>query len=119
MAASNGVLYAGGRFNAASGVSATNVARWSGTAWTSLGGGVGGQASPIIRVRPPPGSALLLHGADLFVGGDFANAGGVAATNLARWNGTAWSAVGRGVTGRVMLAPPPAVRAFLKDGRDL
>jgi hypothetical protein len=119
LAAGQGVLYAGGRFSAASGANATNVARWNGSAWTPLGGGVSGRASTIVRFRPPPVSALLLDGGDLIVGGDFAKAGSVAATNLARWNGTEWSAVGDGVTGRVALAPPPAVRALLRDGDEL
>jgi len=119
LAAGEGILYAGGRFSAASGAHATNVARWQAGAWTPLGSGVSGLASPIIRVRPPPVSALLLDGRDLIVGGDFARAGSVAATNLARWNGTNWFPVGRGVTGRVALAPPPAVRALLRDGEEL
>jgi hypothetical protein len=113
------MLYAGGRFNAASGASATNVARWNGAAWTPLAGGVSGRASTIVRFRPPPVSALLLDGGDLIVGGDFAKAGDVAATNLARWNGTGWSPVGDGVTGRIALAPPPAVRTLLRDGNEL
>ena len=53
------------------------------------------------------------------MGGDFANAGGVAATNLARWNGTSWSPVGGGVSGRITLAPPPAVRVFLRVSNEL
>jgi hypothetical protein len=119
LAASNGVLYAGGRFNAAGGTRATNVARWNAGAWTSLGNGVSGIASTFVRFRPPPVSALLLDGGDLIVGGDFAKAGVAAATNLARWNGTEWSAVGGGVTGRIAMAPPPAVRALLRDGDGL
>ena len=43
----------------------------------------------------------------------------MAATNLARWNGTNWFSVGDGVLGRLALAPPPAVRAFLSDGSQL
>jgi len=119
LAAGSGNLYAGGRFNAASGANATNVARWNGAAWTPLTGGLSGRASTVVRFRPPPVSALLLDGGDLFVGGDFAKAGNAAATNLARWNGTEWFPVGEGVTGRSALAPPPAVRAFLKNSNEL
>jgi len=119
LAAGGGILYAGGRFSAASGANATNVASWNGTVWTALAGGVSGRASTIVRFRPPPVSALLLDGGDLIVGGDFAKAGSVGATNLARWNGTDWFPVGGGVVGRVALAPPPAVRALLRDGNEL
>jgi hypothetical protein len=39
--------------------------------------------------------------ANLYVGGQFDTAGGVPANNVARWNGSAWSAVGNGVDGIV------------------
>ena len=41
-----GNLYAGGSFTAAGGVSANDVAKWDGTAWTPLGSGIGGVSSP-------------------------------------------------------------------------
>src|SRR5690606_20243257 len=34
-------LYAGGRFTAAGGIPANNIARWTGAAWVPLGAGVG------------------------------------------------------------------------------
>lgn len=45
---------------------------------------------------------------DLVVGGWFTAAGGVAASNIARWDGTSWSALGSGVDGSVstLLALP-------------
>ncbi len=39
------------------------------------------------------------HGTDLVVGGRFSTIDGVPTNRLARWNGTAWSAFGAGVTG--------------------
>jgi PKD repeat protein len=38
---------------------------------------------------------------NLFVGGGFGTAGGVSAIGIARWNGSAWSAVGSGMNGKV------------------
>ena len=38
---------------------------------------------------------------NLYVGGDFTIAGSVFATNIAKWNGSTWSALGSGVSGRV------------------
>jgi hypothetical protein len=40
-------------------------------------------------------------GPALYVGGSFSSAGGVPATGIARWNGSAWSALGSGVGGSV------------------
>jgi hypothetical protein len=67
------------------------IARWNGTAWAALGTGLGG---PIVGLAYT--LATLANG-DLVAGGWFSTAGGVAANNIARWNGTAWSAVGTGL----------------------
>jgi uncharacterized circularly permuted ATP-grasp superfamily protein len=40
---------------------------------------------------------LAVSGSDVFVGGRFTNAGGMAAANIAKWNGSAWSALGQGL----------------------
>jgi hypothetical protein len=39
-------------------------------------------------------SALAVSGGTLYAGGEFTTAGGVAATNIAQWNGSSWSALG-------------------------
>lgn len=84
-------LYAAGFFSSAGGVAASGIARWNGSAWSSLGWTLSGI------------SALLVHddgsGAKLYVGGSFTNAAGVPANRIARWDGTAWSAVGSGIGG--------------------
>ena len=38
----------------------------------------------------------------LYAGGHFANAGGVAASKIARWDGTQWQALGNGTNGDVL-----------------
>jgi hypothetical protein len=53
-------------------------------------------------VGPIFGNAVTLANlanGDLVAGGSFSTAGGVAANNIARWNGTAWSALGAGLSG--------------------
>jgi trimeric autotransporter adhesin len=45
--------------------------------------------------------AAAIKGGNLYVGGSFGSIGGVAANNIARWDGTAWNAMGAGVNGRV------------------
>jgi hypothetical protein len=98
LAVSGPDLYAGGWFDAAGGVPANNVAKWDGSAWSALGSGMSN----------PPGSgsqydvlALAVSGTNLYAGGYFTMAGAVAATNIAKWDGEAWSALGSGINGTV------------------
>jgi hypothetical protein len=90
-----GTLYAGGVFTAMGGVvGADIVARWDGT-WHVVGGAWAGGG--------PTAAYSLAAGANgtIYVGGDFTTAGGTAATRMAAWNGTAWSAMGTGMNGVV------------------
>jgi hypothetical protein len=90
-------LYAGGSFTVAGGVSANRIAKWDGSSWSRLGSGMSGTAAHV--------SALRVHddgsGPALYAGGGFVSAGGVAASNVARWDGTAWTALGSGLAGSV------------------
>ncbi len=67
----------------------TGVVRWDGVAWEPV---------------TPPGdeitgivSSLVVANGSIYVGGLFSAAGGVAAHNVARWNGAQWSPLGAGV----------------------
>jgi hypothetical protein len=44
-----------------------------------------------------PFAAAVSNTGDVYVGGFFTSAGGVAANYIARWNGTEWSSLGSGV----------------------
>ncbi|GAB5521923.1 MAG: hypothetical protein RhofKO_41740 [Rhodothermales bacterium] len=46
-------------------------------------------------------SAIAVVGSDVYVGGGFTNAGGVAADRIARWDGSQWHALGAGVNSSV------------------
>ena len=84
--ATNGTdLYAGGDFTSIGNVLATDIAKWDGQNWSPLGSGMNasGQAY-VFRVAFGPNG-------DLYAGGQFTSAGGVNATNVARWNGVTWS----------------------------
>jgi len=82
-------VYAGGTFKAYGAMTATNIARWDGVAWSNMGGGVNGTVN-----------ALVVDGNNLYVGGLFTITG--VAANLAKWDGNSWSSVGGGVNGSVL-----------------
>ena len=48
--------------------------------------------------------ALAISGSDLYAGGQFTTAGGNAANDIAKWNGSAWSALGEGMNDYVICA---------------
>lgn len=91
----NNELYVGGIFNNAGGIPVKNIAKWNGTAWSDVGGGV----------RPPQYSpygvvnSLVVYNNELYVGGNFDTAGVIRASNIAKWNGSTWSSVGSGING--------------------
>ena len=78
-------LYVVGSFATAGGIAASNVARWTGSAWTALGAGVGWAAFDALPYDD--GTAAL------FVAGQFTTARGVPASGTP-WNGAVWSALG-------------------------
>jgi len=87
----NGDLIIGGDFVTVNGVSASNIARWNGTAWSAIGSGM---TETVLTL-------LTLPNGNLVAGGWFATAGGVSANSIAQWNGTSWSALGSGMDGPV------------------
>jgi hypothetical protein len=96
-------LYAGGLFSTVGGIPVANVAKWDGASWMPLGGGVCGFSSwfnPYTAVW-----ALAVYdagdGPALYVGGSFTDAGGTPVSNIAKWDGTSWSALGMGISGLV------------------
>ena len=89
-----GDLYAGGYFfNAGVDGNGRCVARWDGAQWTSLGG-TGVRSGGRIRRMAASDDAL-------YVGGDFTGIGHVSGVPnsqyIAKWDGTAWSALGAGI----------------------
>jgi len=94
---SNGTLYAAGQFIDMAGNRASDhVAAYAGGVWHQMGTGPsngGGALDDYAR-------AITAHGTDVFVGTDSRNIGGIAqADHVARWNGSAWSAMGSNTGG--------------------
>jgi len=89
-------LYAGGDFTTAGGAEANRIAKWDGTSWSALGSGCNSIVFVLQVFHDGNGS-----GPALYAGGQFTTAGGVDVNRIAKWDGTSWSAVGRGMNDRV------------------
>jgi hypothetical protein len=87
----NGDIVAGGEFTTAGGAPVGGIARWNGTTWGALGSGVAGTTTPAVL------ALQVMPNGDIVAGGRFSSAGGVAANNIARWDGAQWSALGPGL----------------------
>ena len=104
---SNGDVIAGGAFSTAGGVTVNGVARWDGSAWSALGTGL----DPFAPFGPSVNDVLEMPNGDIVVAGQFTGASGVAANNIARFDGASWHALAGGLGG--------PVRALAMSGSDL
>jgi hypothetical protein len=92
---SRGTLAAGGTFSRVSGASAVGVAEWQGSNWSQLGEPVTDDYPGIAHAMCAAASAT---GPELYVAGEFDTAGGVEATNIARFAHGSWTPLGGGLT---------------------
>ncbi|RKY18196.1 MAG: hypothetical protein DRQ55_13990 [Planctomycetota bacterium] len=83
-------LYVGGTFTTIGGVSATRIARWDGSSWSGVGGGLDGWCLALEVFDDGSGAAL-------YAAGTFDVAGGTSAEHIARWDGVSWTALGLGI----------------------
>ncbi|MFG0285701.1 MAG: GC-type dockerin domain-anchored protein [Phycisphaerales bacterium JB039] len=106
-------LYVGGDFEQAGETPANNIARRFSFAWHDVGGGVTRPGRLYSFVF-----AIAAFDGELYVGGQFDDAGGTPAPGLARWDGERWSAVGGGL-GTLVAGTDPKVKAMAiyDDGR--
>lgn len=95
IAAQGSNLYAGGFLTQAGSIAISNVARWDGAQWNAMGGGV------YMSAGGGDVAAIAVSGSDVYVGGWFDRAGTLTASNIARWDGAAWHALGIGVNSDV------------------
>jgi hypothetical protein len=88
-----GILYAAGRFDTAGGIPARNIAKWDGGAWSALGSGISEASDIGVGIS----SLKVDNNNNLYAAGFFDTAGGIPASNIAKWDGSAWSALGSGI----------------------
>lgn len=93
-------VYIGGTFRSVGSVGAHRIAKWNTATntWSALGTGLSGFTSENSSI-----SAIAVSGNKVYAGGSFSNIGGVFTSNIAVWNGTAWTAMGTGVNGTVQV----------------
>ena len=108
----NGTLVAGGSFTTFG--YGMFLASWNGVAWSSFGINVGG-AFNNVNVS----SMATLPNGDLVVGGLFSYANGGSARHIARWNGTAWAALGTGMSSQLPNAAAPVYALTVLPSGDL
>jgi trimeric autotransporter adhesin len=95
-------LYAAGRFNSSGSQIVNNIARWDGSEWYPVGGGL---------TYPPNAEARALavfddgNGNALYAAGSFYFAGGNPAMGIAKWDGRKWSALSAGTSQIYALSP--------------
>src|SRR5439155_10029186 len=80
IAVSDSAVYAGGSFTNSRGTALSRIAKWDGAQWLPLGSGVARQ----------PGSAAIaavaIDGDNVYIGGNFTEAGGKSSSYIGRWN---------------------------------
>jgi hypothetical protein len=123
----DGDLIVAGSFEMAGSIEANNIAKWNTwtSGWEPLGSGLKGDYYPEVY-------ALYVFNGELYAGGHFSEAGSVLAENIAKWDGTEWSAVASGrpnpvhcltewdgmlvAGGAFSAAYPTSSIAYLEDG---
>ncbi len=101
-------VYVGGNFGQLCGNVACNmanttvnsIAKWSGSSWSTLDGGVNSTVAAL----------TVDSGNNVYAGGYFTLAGGSIVNRIAEWNGTSWSALSYGVNAGIL--------ALTVDGSD-
>ncbi len=96
VAATSEDVFFAGTFSLAGGSPANNIARWNiaTQTWNPMGSGLSGGWGTRL--------GLAVRGNEVFVGGNFTSAGGVAVNSIAMWSPTGgWEALGGGLNGRV------------------
>lgn len=103
-----GALYAGGAYGDFS--EASGVARWTGAAWQTLGGGLAQyETRGVVTDLVAHGDTIEVTGCFTHAGGKPTDAGAVTSRGVARWNGSAWQTLDDGTKGVIAPWFQPAV----------
>ena len=99
----NGELYIAGNFTSVDTITTSQIAKWNGSNWSAVGTGINFGSSPYgfdgslyTFVK-----SLEVYNGALFAAGWFLIAAPTPTLNMAKWDGTNWSALGQGVNWHV------------------
>lgn len=94
---SQGQLYAAGDFTEIDGQTYNHIAVWDGNSWQPLGQGI----TKTLEFRDVRIFSLFIDENDnVYIGGEFENAGGEASVNIAMWDGNSWKSFGEHLDNR-------------------
>ncbi len=91
-------LYLGGSFLTAGPATVNRIAKWNGSTFSALGSGM------VTPFGTASVGTVAVSGNKVYAGGSFSTAGGITVNHIAMWNGSAWSALGSGVSGGTVSA---------------
>ena len=88
--ADGGNIYISGGFNSAGGQSAQAIAKWDGSAFENLAGGM----QKDFPDAPSVDALAIDRNGNIYAGGDYHLAGGRCTSNIAMWGGSDWQSLG-------------------------
>lgn len=94
-----GSIVACGEFDRVGEESIQGIMQWDGSKWNSLGAGLSGNIPATAPVMFP--HQMMVYNAELYVVGNFEQAGGQTVNGIAKWNGTNWMSMGDGFNNTV------------------
>lgn len=95
----DGHIIACGEFDRVGGASIQGIMEWDGSSWHPLGMGLSGNIPGTAPVMFP--HQMMVHNAELYVVGNFGQAGGQTVNGIAKWNGSEWMKMGAGFNNTV------------------
>jgi hypothetical protein len=110
-------VFFGGSFDTLNGNPAAHVGMWDGTTVTPIVASMPTLTSPAGSINPLV-TAMCIHddgmggGPQLYIGGRFNSIDGQTILNVARWNGTTWSAVGTNLGNTIITAEVDALLSW-------
>jgi hypothetical protein len=93
------MIVACGEFDKVGEDSIQGIMQWDGNNWGELGSGLSGNIQGTAPVMYP--HQMMVYNSELYVVGNFKNAGGIEVNGVAKWDGTEWMNLGAGFNNTV------------------
>ena len=90
----NGNIVACGEFDRVGSESIQGIMQWDGSSWQAMGTGLSDNIAATGPVMFP--HQMMVYNNELYVVGNFRNAGGIEVNGVAKWNGVEWTGMGPG-----------------------